>query len=180
MNTVNKLLFETLDECYAKTFDTLKKWGYRKLEMHEDVLGFDDDSQGWVAVHRKHAASGLFDELATCRILKSKGYGVELIEESAQLASVDAFIGGELYEMKRVSSATNLPRAIEKQIRLAYKKADNVVLHIDQPIEKEVLVAALRKAMYNHKGIKKILLIWEDNIKLLSSKEISDSLWLAG
>jgi hypothetical protein len=49
--------------------------------------------------------------------------------------------------MKRVSSATNLPRAIEKQIRLAYKKAENVVLHIDQPIEKKALVAALRKAM---------------------------------
>jgi Contact-dependent growth inhibition CdiA C-terminal domain len=177
MNTANKLLFENLDERYARTFDTLKTWRYRKLEMYEDVLGFDTDSYGWVAVHKKHSISGLFDELATCRILKKKGYAVELIEESSKLASVDALINGELYEMKRVSSATNLPRAIEKQIRLAYKKADNVVLHIDQPIEKGVLVAALRKAVYNHKGIKNILLMWDDNIKLLSEKDILDSQW---
>jgi hypothetical protein len=177
MKTVNELLFENLDEQYAKTFGTLKKWGYRKLEMYEDVLGFDIDSNGWVAVHRRHSVSGLFDELATCRILKKKGYSVELIEESAEIASVDALINGELYEMKRVSSATNLPRAIEKQIRLAYKKAENVVLHIDQPIEKKALVAALRKAMYNHKGIKNVLLMWDDNIKLLSEKDILNSQW---
>jgi hypothetical protein len=57
MTTVNKLLFENLDERYAKTFDTLKTWGYRKLEMYEDVLGYDMSSHGWVAVHKKHSVS---------------------------------------------------------------------------------------------------------------------------
>ena len=80
--------------------------------------------------------------------------------------------------MKRVSAATNLPRAIEKQLRMAYKKSENVLLHVDQPIEDAVLVAALRKAVFNHPKVKKVLLIWENNIRLLTQQEILDRSWL--
>lgn len=178
MNTVNKRLFEKLDtNDYAKDFAAVRKFGFRKLDAFKDVIGFDEHSQGWVVVHRHHAVSGLFDELPTCRILKKHGYRVELIEESNHIASADAFINGELYEMKRVSSATNLPRAIEKQLRLAYKKSENVVLHIDQPITIEALVAALRKAAFNHAGIKNVLLVWQDLVLLLTRQEILESIW---
>ncbi len=101
-----------------------------------------------------------------------------LISESPEVLSADAFIDNKLYEMKRVSSATNLPRAIEKQLRLAYKKSENIVLHIDQPITNEVMVGALRKAAFNHKGIGNVLLIWLDKVKLLTRQEILDSVWL--
>ena len=175
----NKLLFENIDSNdYAKDFEALKKFGFRKLEAYKDVIGFDDQSYGWVVVHKHHATSGLFDELPTCHILKSQGYCVQLIEESNHVASADAFLNGELYEMKRVRSATNLPRAIEKQLRMAYKKSENVILHIDQPIEDNILVNALRKAVFNYPKVKKVLLVWEQNIKLLTQKEILDRNWL--
>ena len=176
---VSKLLFENIDaNDYAKDFETLQKFGFRKLDAYKDAIGFDEQSQGWVVVHKHHAISGLFDELPTCLILKSQGYHTELIEESNHLSSADAFVNGELYEMKRVSAATNLPRAIEKQLRMAYKKSENVLLHVDQPIENAVLVAALRKAVFNHPKVKKVLLIWENNIRLLTQQEILDRSWL--
>ncbi len=92
MKTDNKLLFENLDTEYAKDFDTIKKFGFRKLEIYQDVIGFDENTYGCVAVHRHHAASGLFDELPTCRILKKKGYFVLLIAESVYVISPDALI----------------------------------------------------------------------------------------
>ena len=179
MATVNKLLFENIDpRDYATDFEALQKFGFRKLDAFKEVIGFDEDSQGWVVVNKYHAVSGLFDELPTCAILKKQGFRVELIAESNKTISADAFVNDELYEMKRVSSAINLPRAIEKQLRLAYKKSENIVLHIDQPIDPNLLVAALRKAVFNHSGIKKVLLVWENKIRILTQQEILASVWL--
>ena len=61
---------------------------------------------------------------------------------------------------------------------MAYKKSENVILHIDQPIEDDILVNALRKAVFNYPKVKKVLLVWEQNIKLLTQKEILDRNWL--
>lgn len=179
MKTVNKLLFENLNPNeYAKNFETIEQFDFRQLDAYADILGFDEHSQGWVVVHRHHAVSGLFDELPTCRILKTQGYAVTLIAESNQIVSADALINGVIYEFKRISSATNLPRAIEKQLRLAYKKSENIALHIDQAIEADVLVSALRKAAFNHSGIQQVLLIWKGEVIPLTRQEILKSQWL--
>ena len=93
--------------------------------------------------------------------LRTEGYGVELLNEQLgeHILAADALVSGEVYEIKNVANATNLGRAIDKHFRLAYKKAKNVLLHIEQEASDNDIASALRRAAINRPSIEKIILL---------------------
>lgn len=111
-----------------------------------DVLGYDIKSGGYVLVHPKHEANSLISELPAAQLLKERGFTVELLEEVGMEVKTDALIGGKLYEFKRISSATNFERKIERAFRDS-QKAKRLVLHIDQDFNKSEVNRGLIKAI---------------------------------
>lgn len=129
-----------------------------------EALGYDNKSGGYVLVHPKHEASSLINELPAAQLLKERGFTVELLEEVGMEVKTDALINGKIYEFKRVSSATNFERKIERAFRDS-KKAKRLVLHIDQDFNKNEVQSGLIKAIrkYGDK-VEWLWLILNDNV----------------
>ena len=172
MKTNNKQRFENLDTDYVATTAEAKKI-FRNIFKYPDALGFDEDTDGFIALHKGHSPSGLDKELPACIMLKKQGYAVELINEQLGdgVLAVDARINGEIYEIKSIANATNLGRAIELQFRYAYKKADKILLHIMQPASDSDIKLGLKKSAYNYPSIKKLILLRGDEMPLILSHE---------
>lgn len=103
----NKLVFDS----YPET-DYVKKAAKSKFERFlrskpelKEVIGYDDKSGGYVVVHKKHNARALQQELPICKILKDKGYQIELRDEANLANTIDTEIRAGLYELKNIEKA---------------------------------------------------------------------------
>lgn len=140
--------FKTSKEA-AKTF--------KIIENYPDALGYDEETGGFLALHRKHSATGLEQELGVCLYLKSLGFAVMLLKEAGSFIAADVQIGTEIFEIKRIAKARNIERAVIFQFRTAYRKSKNLILHIEQRVE----FSSLRNALF--KGCQKyasIQMVW--------------------
>ena len=180
MKAINKLLFEDFDNAhYLKSNEAAKK-DFKIITQFPNALGFDEESGGFVILHRQHAASGLEKELTACMRLRTEGYAVELLNENLgeNIFAPDACISGEVYEIKNVANATNLGRAIDKQFRFAYKKASKILLHIEQEATDSDIADALRRAAINRPTIKNIILLrGNEKSVLLTRIEMVSKSW---
>ncbi|MFN0034279.1 MAG: hypothetical protein ACKVUS_04375 [Saprospiraceae bacterium] len=164
MKAKNKRLFDELPESeYFKDYRTASK-KFRKVAAFPDALGFDPESGGFIAVHRKHVDVALPDELPVCMILKKLGFGVVLLDEENARPPVDALIEERYFELKRVSKARNIQGAIIRQFRLAYHKAENMILHIDQKAHPESIRSALFHGVKKYPRIKLVWLAYEGQL----------------
>jgi hypothetical protein len=80
-----------------------------------------------------------------------------LLQELAHQKNVDVQINEELFEIKQLSHASNIRKAVINHFRLAYKKADKLIIHINQPVSNEQLRGALFASVIKYPTIK---IIW--------------------
>lgn len=157
MKKHNRHIFETLSPSdFLKTTDKASSL-FKDFMKFPNSLGFDKKSGGFLVLHRQHAPSAFSEEIPVCIILKKLGYRVILLQELPHLKSVDVQINEDLFEIKQLSHAKNIKNAIVNHFRLAYKKADKLLIHINQTVSNEQLRGALYAAVKIYTSIK---IIW--------------------
>ena len=168
----NSQIFDDLpSEAYFKSVEKAAKT-FRDMAQYPDSLGFDEASNGFLALHRSHAPSGFEQEIPVCVFLKKAGFAVLLTEESPHQKSADAEIDGIVFEIKQVAHAKNILRAILRQFRTAYHKCDNLLLHIAQPITAATLRGALVAAIKTYPSIKLVWVVCDNTLYPLDRKKI--------
>ena len=136
---------------------------FRNIALFPNALGFDEKSSGFIVLHYKHVDVALPQELPVCLILKKMGYGIILLNEADGHLVADVLIEKQVFEIKRISKAANLQAAITIQFRYAYRKANNLILHIDQPAHPESVRNGIYQATKKYARIKLIWLVYEGN-----------------
>ncbi|MFN0035090.1 MAG: hypothetical protein ACKVUS_08490 [Saprospiraceae bacterium] len=168
----NRQIFEDLpSEAYFKSVEKAAKI-FRDMAQHVGSLGFDEETNGFLALHRRHAPSGFEQEIPVCVFLKKLGFGVVLAEEFPHRKSADAEIDGVVFEIKQVAQAKNILRAIRRQFRTAYHKCDNLLLHIAQPITATTLRSALSSAIKTYPSVKLVWVVFNNVLYQFDRKQI--------
>jgi hypothetical protein len=170
MSNLNKLKFDNYPlHSYFKTNEKAEK-AFPSIVKFPDALGFDRKSKGFIVLHRNHQESGIEQEIPACLILKNFGYDIELIEESDSALSADAKISEFIFEIKRLSNATDLLNGILLHFRRAYKKAQYLILHIDKRVDTSNLRRSIRKASEKYPDIKLVLLVYGKKVVELNKE----------
>ena len=172
MRNLNRLKF---DEYSSISFLKNQEDGenyFRMLANFPKTLGYDSKTNGFIVLHKKHSPSGLESELPACKILKKLGYRVVLVEESPHTKSLDALIDDVPFEIKCYSEGKDLLQGVTKHFRKTYKKAKNLVLHIDKKVEFSNLKRSIRKASLQYPKIETVLLIYGYNAILLDKQKM--------
>ncbi len=143
---------------------------FRDMAQHMNSLGFDDESNGFLVLHRRHAPSGFEQEIPVCVFLKKRGFGVLLVEEFPHQKSVDAEIDGVRFEIKQVALAKNFSRAVLHQFRTAYHKCDNILLHIAQPASSAVLRSTLIAGFKTYPSLKLVWVVFKKELYQIDRK----------
>ncbi len=146
MKTINKILFESLDDThYTNSESAIKEYEIFKYQF-KNVLGYDDNTDGCVALQKGHQAGALPDELPITVFLKKTGHFVILLDETGGGKQIDAFVDGSTFEMKNLRSATNAFQRIKKDCQSALSKGtNNVVILINIPLNIEELIIILHR-----------------------------------
>jgi len=170
MKKTNRQIFEDFPhETYFKAVERAAKT-FRDITQHPDSLGFDDESNGFLALHRRHAPSGFAQEIPVCVFLKRRGFGVLLAEEFPHRKSADAKIDGVAFEIKQVAFAMNFSRAVLHQFRTAYHKCDNILLHIAQPVSSVVLRSTLIAGFKTYPSVKLVWVVFKKELYQIDRK----------
>lgn len=148
MKTVNQLVFENLDDShYTTTTAAAKEYNIFKNNF-KDVLGYDDKTNGSLALQKGHEWLPLLHELPTAVILKNNGHAVVLISELGEGKHADALVDGILSEFRQVRKMTI--RAIKEDFYEARKKgAKKIVLDIKDASERDTLFELLKRIASN-------------------------------
>ena len=133
-------------------------------EIFPDALGYDEITDGFIAIHIGHSRSSLHLEIPACLVLKNVGYAIILLEESGFHKSPDVQINGIAFEIKYISKAKNLKNAFVHQFRTAKRKSENLLLHIDQPVKTEQLRSALFYAVQKFPTITVVWVVWRTQL----------------
>jgi hypothetical protein len=138
MKKIGQLLLEDLQgEGYYISNDTAK-FRFKELVNYPSALGIDEESNGYLVLHKGHQPGGIADEIKVCLILKKLGYKVELLDESAATGiEPDAKINGAYYDIKRLYKTSNLLERLSRLFRkVTEMNIQKIVLHIDQKVKR--------------------------------------------
>jgi Contact-dependent growth inhibition CdiA C-terminal domain len=148
MMTVNNLLFENLDDSHYKSAESAVKEYPVFRNAFKDVLGFDEKTDGYVALQKGHQREALLSELHTAAVLKANGHSVILLPEVGNSKHPDALIDGVVSEFKQVRKLTI--RALKDDFYESRKKgATRIVLEIINPLERDMLFELLKRLAHN-------------------------------
>jgi hypothetical protein len=175
MNKENLQIFEELSpDDYCKTYQIAER-RFKSLLKFPDSVGFDEQSQGFLVIHKNHADAALIQEIPACLILKKLGFRVILKSESGNQKSVDSKINDLYFEIKRISESTNIMNAIKFQFRTTHHKSDNILVDINQRISVESLKSALILAAKKFTTIRRIWLIYQSNLYQFERKKVASN-----
>jgi hypothetical protein len=171
--TENEAIFDDISpEFYYKTFDFAKK-EIRGLDaLLENTLGFDEKTNGFVVIHKLHSKDALKIELLACQILKNLGHAVILLDESGSHKVVDSKIDDLFFELKYISQAKTLKSAFERQFRLAKKKTQNLLIHVDQTTNTDQLRSVIFNTAKDFPEIVLVWIVWKKRLFRFSRPEI--------
>ncbi len=172
MRKRNKHEFEKLPENQFFKSTEIAAQHFRTIKNFPNSLGFDEFSFGFIALHRGHADMALNEELPVCIILKMLGHAVILADETSETLAFDAFLDEKAFEIKRISRASNLKESIVRTFRHAYRKAENLLLHIDQAGSLETVRNGIFAAAQRYPKIKTVWLVWGGQFFQLQRTEI--------
>jgi len=168
----NRQIFDRLsDEFFLKSHQKAVRV-FREIALFPNAIGFDDNSQGFLVLHRRHAPSGFEQEIPVCLFLKNLGCCVILVEETPHQKTADAEIDGVVFEIKQVARAKNIQRAILRQFRTAYHKCDNILLHIAQQTTINSIRSALKTGIKTYPSIKLVWIVFENRLYRFSRKNL--------
>jgi hypothetical protein len=182
MGTKNKLLFDNLNAQGYLTTHAEAKIRFKELSKHPNALGYDETTDGYLVLHKGHQPGGIADEIGACLLLKQKGYGVSLLDESESTGTEpDVTVNGKTYDIKRVYLTENLTNRLSKLFKKVGKMGiGKIVLHIDQAVETPHLVAVLAETAARRSDVNEIILIVEGNIYELTRLQMMERGWLKG
>jgi phosphopantetheine adenylyltransferase len=148
MKTVNQLLFENLtDNHYTNTAMAVEEYHIFKQNF-KTVLGYDEKTDGSVAIQKNHAWAALINELHIAQVLKENGHSVILLSEIGVGKHADATVDGILSEFKQVRKLTI--RSLKEDFYEARKKgAKCIVLEIKDTSDREFLFELLKRIANN-------------------------------
>ncbi|MEQ1747659.1 MAG: hypothetical protein ABMA02_19680 [Saprospiraceae bacterium] len=172
MRKSNQQIFEEVSgEAYFKSnHDASKK--IKDIICFPDILGYDPETKGFVVLHKNHSPSAILDEMPACQLLKNFGMGVFLLDETIGIFVPDALIETRYFEIKRLHRAKNINGAVHSHFRNTYKKAPNLVLHIDQVVNSNSLRTAIILATKLHSDIRSVWVIYSEGLWRLDRKII--------
>jgi hypothetical protein len=180
MKTVNKLLFEDLTMQGYFSTNREAKVRFKELSKHPNALGYDDETDGFLVLHKGHQPGGIADEIQACILLKQKGYSVSLMDESESTGTEpDVTVNGKTYDIKRVYQTENLINRLSKLFKKVGKMGiDKIVLHIDQAVEIPALVAALAETAARRTNVNELILIVKGDVYELTRTQMMARSWL--
>jgi len=104
---------------------------YKELLAHPDWndVEFNNESGGYVAIHKLHGKLELADNRITANELMNLGEGVELMPDIPNIKSADSvlFKKGE-WEIKNLKS--NSKNAIQQRLRDGKEQAHNIIIRL--------------------------------------------------
>ena len=173
MKNLNQKRFELFpSHSYFKSNESAEKTVKSMLHF-PNALGYDKQSGGFIVLHHNHKANALTDELPVCIILKKIGFGIELIHEPDEQVTLDAIIyeiaTATTFEIKRLYKAKDLTNGILLIFRRSYKKAKNLLLHVDMHIQPANLKRAIRKAHEKYRDIQVVWLVYRNQLTILDA-----------
>jgi hypothetical protein len=179
MKTVNELLFENLETEGYWTTTEAAKGRFKELTKYPDSLGYDVVTDGYLALHKGHQPGGIADEIQACLILKQKGYGVCLLDESSSTGiEPDVAVNSKIYDIKRVYQTENLINRLSKLFKKVGKMGiDKIVLHIDQAVEMPYLVSVLAETAARRSNVSEVILIVRHTIYELTRVQMLQRNW---
>jgi SPP1 gp7 family putative phage head morphogenesis protein len=130
-------------------------------------IGTRTEGNGYIVVHKKHDQQALLQELPACEILANKGHRIVLLNEQVQDVRPDVMLDEKIYDIKQMSNATNVPKRIVEHFRNTYKKANRMILHINQTTTKEDIVAGIKEGARKYENIKEVILIYDNQVRYL-------------
>ena len=166
---LNKFLFDHLDRStHYVTAEAAVTEYYRIFirDRFNKVLGYDEKTDGFVALQHRHQPMALIDELPTVAILKDKGHAVILLDESGEGRHSDCLIDGVISELKCVKTLSY--SSVKKHFQKAYKQgATRIVIHIVAQTERETLMVILKRVACNDLAnqINDVFLIFENELE---------------
>lgn len=148
MKTNNQLLFENLDDTHYTTAAAAAKEYNIFKHSFNDALGYDEASDGSLALQKGHEWLPLAYELPTAIVLKNNGHAVVLISELGEGKHADAWVDDILSEFKQVRKMTI--RAIKEDFYEARKKgAKRIVLDVKEASQRDTLFQLLHRIANN-------------------------------
>lgn len=148
MKTINQLLFENLgDNHYVSTQEAVQEYHIFKHSF-KDILGYNERTNGSVALQKGHAWAALVNELHITEVLKENGHSVVLLSEVGDGKHADATVDGILSEFKQVRKLTI--RALKEDFYEARKKgAKTIILDIKDSSQRALLFDLLKRIANN-------------------------------
>jgi SPP1 gp7 family putative phage head morphogenesis protein len=161
---IGQYMFDLLDDATHIKDATVATNDMRYVLSNPQSIGLDKKTGGFIAVHKEHKMGALADELPVLDILRKQGFGVVLLNES--ITTYDVLYDNLPWEIKRMRSSTNLDNTIKKY----YQKCkdgnkSNLLIHIDQTIDLNLLKQVLQNKTKNFKTIQWVELIQNDGLK---------------
>jgi hypothetical protein len=156
MKKTNATIFKNLNANHYVSGEQAREKYIIFNEYHQSALGFDDVSDGFLALQNGHQPHALFYELPLALLLKSEGHGVILLDESGRGKQIDATIDGVPFEMKDMSHTVNYFERLKKNLRETLKKdCSNIVVSIKGEISIEAINIILHRLAHQQetKGI---------------------------
>ena len=166
---LNKFLFDHLDRSTHYITAEAAVTEYHRIfskDRFDEVLGYDEKTDGFVALQHRHQPMALIDELPTVAILKDKGHAVILLDESGEGRHSDCLIDGVISELKCVKTLSI--RSVKEHFQRAYKQgAKRIVIHIVAQAERETLMVILKRVACNNLAnqIDDVFLIFENELE---------------
>lgn len=155
--------------------------GWRIVANYPQAIGYDATSGGFLVVNRKHAVTGLADELPVLEMLKRRGAMLELLDESERVkVKYDLFWDGHFWDIKRMSMATRPDRTIRDYFRHSSKKGRvKLLIHVEQDISDAQLTEYLYHALRQSPEVQLVQLVWNGGrmVRLTADQIRSRAVW---
>ena len=118
-----------------------------------------------VLFHPLHNKDELKENIETCKIIQTQtGKKTKLLPVSKipKVKNPDVSINGVIHEIKVNNKSTI--SAIDNELRIARKQADNIVLNVKSKINEEDLMKAIRDRLQRSDNIKNFILIYKGKV----------------
>ena len=113
-------------------------------------MGYDDSTDGFIALQKGHQPSALPFELPMAEVLKKQGHAVVLLSETNIGKKIDATIDGELFDFKNMVTTHNLYGRMRKYLLDNLKKGTpNIAIYIELAVSNETILEVLRRLALN-------------------------------
>ncbi len=132
------------------------------IDVHEDIRGRKEFAENYKAAKT---------------IAKNSGYKIKMLPEHIRggWKNADYLINTELWELE--SPLTGTKSAIDKALRSGQKQAENVILHVPQDMDKDILRATIYNRFTRKDSparIKRLMIIKGDSIEMVTASQIKE------